>query len=185
MTLTSSTVSANSAAYSGGIESSGVLTLTNSTISGNSAEEGASELFNIGTAGLGSSTVSGELAGGPGVRNLGTLTVSRSLIAGVCAADEAITSNGYNLESPGNTCGLNGPGDQAEVTGEALGLGPLGDNGGPTATHALRDGSVAIDVIPVELCGVASDQRGEPRPETPGSACDVGAFELQPAGGGS
>jgi hypothetical protein len=63
-------------------------------------------------------------------------------------------------------------------------LGPLQDNGGPTMTHALGAGSVAIDVIPGAECldaegePLTTDQRGEPRPG--GSTCDVGAFEVQP-----
>jgi hypothetical protein len=60
------------------------------------------------------------------------------------------------------------------------------DVGEPTETHALGDGSVAIDVIPEEDCvdadgaRLTTDQRGEPRPETGGTMCDVGAFEAQP-----
>jgi len=61
-------------------------------------------------------------------------------------------------------------------------LGPLQDDGGPTETHALGAGSVALDVIPEAECvdtegaQLTTDQRGEPR----GSMCDVGAFEVQP-----
>jgi hypothetical protein len=63
-------------------------------------------------------------------------------------------------------------------------LGPLQDNGGPTMTHALLPGSVAIDRIPPSLCvdadgqPLTEDQRGEPRPGR--TMCDVGAFEVQP-----
>ncbi len=53
-------------------------------------------------------------------------------------------------------------------------LGPLQDNGGPTLTHALEDGSLAVDAALGDC--PASDQRGEPRPM--GLGCDVGAFEL-------
>ena len=68
-------------------------------------------------------------------------------------------------------------------------LGPLQDNGGPTMTHALGEGSVAIDVIPEEDCvdadgaSLLTDQRGELRPVAilgPAPKCDVGAFEVQP-----
>jgi hypothetical protein len=62
------------------------------------------------------------------------------------------------------------------VTPEELNLGPLQDNGGPTMTHALLPGSIAIDVIPEAACEVDTDQRGFPRD----SMCDVGAFEVQP-----
>ena len=67
-----------------------------------------------------------------------------------------------------------------------LKLGPLQDNEGPTQTHALLPGSFAIDVIPEEECvdangePLTTDQRGQPRPETGGTICDVGAFEVQP-----
>ena len=53
-------------------------------------------------------------------------------------------------------------------------LGPLAGNGGPTATHALLDGSPAIDAADAALCP-PTDQRGVVRPQ--GAACDVGAFE--------
>lgn len=185
LTATSSTVSKNSASHSGGIENSGVLRLYNSTISGNIADEGASELFNIGSAEVVSSTVSGDSGGLVELRNLGELTMARSVIAGTCDGDQMTASNGYNLESPGNACGFDQPSDRAAVTEEALALGPLGDHGGPTFTHPLREGSVAVDVIPEALCGLSLDQRGEPRPESSGSACDAGAFELQTQEGGS
>jgi hypothetical protein len=63
-------------------------------------------------------------------------------------------------------------------------LGPLADNGGPTLTHALLEGNVAID----SATGIASigslvcpptDQRGALRPS--GRQCDVGAFEYDSA----
>jgi hypothetical protein len=53
-------------------------------------------------------------------------------------------------------------------------------------THALGAGSVAIDQIPEADCvdadgqPLTTDQRDEPRPETGGTMCDVGAFEVQP-----
>ena len=78
------------------------------------------------------------------------------------------------------------PTDQDNVTAEQLNLGPLADNGGPTMTHALGAGSVAIDQIPEADCvdangqPLTTDQRGEPRPEPGGTKCDVGAVELQP-----
>ena len=102
--------------------------------------------------------------------------MTNSVIDGECNA--VVTSNGYNIESPGNTCGFDQGTDRARVTEGQLNLGPLQDNGGPTETHALLPGSVAIDVIPADMCEVTEDQRGEPRPG--GTMCDVGAFELEP-----
>lgn len=54
-------------------------------------------------------------------------------------------------------------------------LGPLEDNGGPTATRALLIGSPAIDAGDTAPCP-ATDQRGVARPQ--GSGCDIGAYEL-------
>jgi hypothetical protein len=99
------------------------------------------------------------------------LTLKNSLVAGGGCRD-AVNSAGNNLESPGSTCGF------GAVAPAELSLGPLANNGGPTETHALLPGSVAIDVIPADMCEVSKDQRGEPRPG--GSMCDVGAFEVQP-----
>ena len=58
-------------------------------------------------------------------------------------------------------------------------LGPLQDNGGPTATHALSANSPAISTgfsFPV----TTYDQRGFPYSRVFGAATDIGAFELQP-----
>ena len=99
----------------------------------------------------------------------------------VCCCDRlwvSGTSGGGNLESPGNTCGFDQPTDRVNISAEALRLGPLQDNGGPTKTRALGAGSVAIDAIPPDDCEVDEDQRGESRPA--GNGCDVGAFEVQP-----
>ena len=110
--------------------------------------------------------------------------MANSLIQDACSPGEAITSGGYNIESPGNTCGFDPGGtDLVNVTAEELNLGPLADYGGPTMTHALLTVpvvSAAINQIPEAACDVETDQRGEPRPETGGDACDVGAFERQP-----
>lgn len=55
-------------------------------------------------------------------------------------------------------------------------LGALADNGGPTQTMALPEGSPALDVIAASGAGcLSTDQRGTSRPQ--GSACDAGAFE--------
>jgi hypothetical protein len=99
--------------------------------------------------------------------------LTNSLIDGDCVGD--ITSSGYNIESPGNTCGFDQEGDQPSVPDPML--GPLRNNGGPTMTHALEPGSPAINRIPGDACEVDTDQRGVTRPQGP--ACDVGAFELE------
>jgi hypothetical protein len=72
-----------------------------------------------------------------------------------------------------DTCGLTQPTDHPGVNPR---LGPLADNGGPTATLALPPRSPAIDAGNDATCPSA-DQRGVPRPQGP--HCDIGAFELQ------
>ncbi|MBN1319073.1 MAG: hypothetical protein JXA42_26555, partial [Anaerolineales bacterium] len=52
---------------------------------------------------------------------------------------------------------------------------PLAGNGGATWTHALMEGSSALDVIPPGLCTFDTDMRGWPR--TIGTGCDIGAYE--------
>jgi hypothetical protein len=108
------------------------------------------------------------------------ITLRSTTISGDCTTETA--SNGYNIESDGDTCGFDHPTDQVDVSAEDVKLGELADNGGPTMTHALLPGSVAIDVIPAEDCvdadgePLTTDQRGFPRD----TMCDVGSFEVQP-----
>jgi hypothetical protein len=83
------------------------------------------------------------------------------------------SSEGNNIED-GETCQFTAPGDQDNTPK----LGPLADNGGGTDTHALLEGSLAIDTAAAEGCP-ATDQRGIARPQR--TACDVGAFELEAA----
>ncbi len=188
LTLTNTTVSGNTAWIGGGLGGGqgvnlySTLTLINSTVSGNTSFEGPnSGIFNAGTLTLINSAVSGDIS------FLGTLTSTSSLIDGVCEGRstwEAV-SNGYNIESPGNTCGFDQSTDMPGMTAEQLNLGPLADKDGPTMTHnpgdgGLGEGSIAIDAIPGDACEVDTDQRGEPRPEAGGTMCDVGSVERQP-----
>jgi hypothetical protein len=192
MMIINSTVSGNIADHGsgGGISNGGEMTIINSTVSDNSALGAVGDLsgggiWNGGTLTLTHSTVWGNTADSGDAIAVGRSSyteIANTLIDGDCGAyppgTPDITSNGYNIESPGDTCGFDDPTDQVNVTAEQLNLGPLQDNGGGTQTHALGAGSVAIDHIPAVDCGVDEDQRGEPRPGD--SMCDVGAFEVQP-----
>ncbi|MFZ1863404.1 MAG: choice-of-anchor Q domain-containing protein [Polyangiales bacterium] len=182
LTMLGCTVSGNTARHGGGITNSGVLTITNSTLSENVADGGTgSALASSGTATLISITVSGNQP--PTASSItGSATMASSLIDGDCAG--SMTSNGYNVESPGNTCDLNAGTDSVSVSSGELALGPLQDNGGPTETHAVLAGSVAIDRIPEADCldsvgqPLTTDQRGAMRPA--GAGCEIGSFEIQP-----
>jgi hypothetical protein len=62
------------------------------------------------------------------------------------------------------------------------GLGTLANNGGPTQTVALLPGSPAIDAGTAFFAFgflPSTDQRGDPRPDVPGTNPDIGAFEFQ------
>ena len=95
-----------------------------------------------------------------------------------------VDSFGFNLESR-DQCGFDAGGDLINTDPQ---LGPLGNNGGRTATMALATTSPAVDRG--AAFGLATDQRGLPRPfdfaSVPNSIAagadgsDIGAFELQP-----
>jgi CSLREA domain-containing protein len=187
MELANSTVSSNSSDdWGGGLGNSGPLTLTNVTVSGNvaGAEGGGLWHHPIGSSTLLNVTINANTAAtGGGIYSLagaflGVVTTKNTIVADNIATDCAggvpITSLGHNLDSDG-TCGLTGTGDLPGV--DPL-LGPLADNGGPTQTRALLVGSPAIDAGDNSGCP-ATDQRGVARPQ--GSACDIGAYEFQPA----
>jgi hypothetical protein len=182
LTLTNSTVSGNfSDGAGGGIDNDGTMTLLNSTVSGNATPgDRGGGIFNGAFLTVISSTVGNNSGWGealyvscnPLVEC--TTMIANTLIEGDCVTYDALTSVGYNLESPGDTCGFDQTGDQAGVSAVLLDLQPLANNGGPTQTHAITTDSAAFNA---GTCEVDEDQRGVTRPQGP--ACDVGAFELE------
>ena len=171
----------------------GSTVLLNSTLSGNSAGGQGGGLFNgSGLAQLDSVTVTLNVApGGQGggitsaVGLLGSLLantkITNSIVAANIGADIGSTvagsvsliSGGNNLLGTGND-GLLGfllGSDLSNIADVKLGV--LTDNGGPTATHALLTGSVAIGAGATTL---TVDQRGVVR-----TSIDIGAFAPQPA----
>jgi len=189
--LMRTTVSENSVtapgAAGGGIANTGRLALTDSTVSGNTswlvdACDGTG-IANRGTLTITNSTVAGAASPPCVIFNgdFAMLTITNSVLDGDCGGD-TIRSYGYNIESPGDTCGFAQQTDQVNVSADHLMLGRLQDNGGPTETRALLPGSVAIDKVPAADCvdvdgePLTTDQRGFPRD----SLCDLGAFEVQP-----
>jgi hypothetical protein len=199
-----STLSENSSLDLGGgvhNDDAGTLVVWKCTLTANYATVWGGGIYNNGTATIHNCTLSGNLAdevGGAGLSNIGgTVTMSHSILVanffsgienlGTLHIKNCILADSYNcLEPPSAASGVNfatdntcGPGFTL-VTLAQLGLGPLADNGGPTWTHALGSGSVAIDAA-IDCTGVGgfpvvTDQRGIPRPQ--GAACDVGPFEL-------
>jgi hypothetical protein len=188
-------VSGNSATFEGGgiAARGGSTTLRNATVSGNHTEHFGVGLFaaapveiwnstfaNNTTDQLGSA-IYGDVREAAGNVFLGT--ASSAVFYRTCDGGlYPVSSSGYNIESPEDTCGLNLTTDQTNLTTAALNLGPLQDNGGPTLTHDPTAPSVAIDQIPVVDCvegngtPITADQRGVSRPWGPN--CDVGAVEV-------
>ncbi|MEJ2600662.1 MAG: choice-of-anchor Q domain-containing protein [Anaerolineales bacterium] len=184
-TVTNSTFSTNSASYGGGIYNNvnATLSIGNSTFAANSAADYGGGVSNYqGSVTIAHSTFSGNSANhGGAIDNSGTLGIVNTILAnspsgGNC--EGTITDNGHNIEDI-NTCGfLIGSWPNTDPL-----IDTLGDNGGPTWTHALLVGSPAIDNSDPLQCPT-TDQRGFPRPQdgdVDGEAvCDVGAFEFQP-----
>lgn len=194
--VTGNTTGPNPGADGGGIESydGATATLVNVTISSNRANGSAGGLSSgDGPITLNNVTITGNTANvdgggtpGGGVYFNSTGTVRNTIIAGNssgpgiggpdCYAGTVVTSQGHNLVQNTADCpGFTGTGD---ITGQDPKLGPLGDNGGPTPTHALLPGSPAIGAgnsAPPGSGGAscaATDQRGAQR------NCDIGAYEL-------
>ena len=91
------------------------------------------------------------------------------------ASSQVDASHGYNLDTDG-TCVTDGVDNN--IAADPL-LLPLADNSGDTLTHALQEGSPALDHIALGIngCGttITTDQRGITRPQF--GACDMGAYE--------
>ena len=194
-TVTNSTLSGNTAdSDGGGIFNRGTMTVTNSTISGNSvgdpifSSSRGGGIFNGGTMTVTNSTISGNSASigvnsrGGGIFNGGTVTVTNSLFTANTAPHSANCAGGPDADSSNiveDNDGCGGSSGAVQKTAAEINLGPLADNGGPTLTHALLPGSVAIDFLAPDgsgNCSLATDQRGVTRPQ--GGGCDVGAYEV-------
>ena len=158
LSIRNSTFSGNSAMYGGAIadnanyESPGT-TLRNVTLHGDVGSSSGSEIY------IGGS-------------NPPPISIFNSLVAGTCAGPVIVTTAHGSVESPGDTCGISGAGNQVDVTEEALHLGALADNGGATLTLYPNPGSVLIDAASIDCETV--DQRELVRDV---GACDVGAVE--------
>jgi len=204
LTIAASTLNNNSANYGGGIYNHGPsvdgasVTILNSTLSannshvciGNDGAWGGNVVLTIMA-----STFSGNV--GTGIYNDGRFGGSATLELGDtifsssgantsienAEAAGTVISDGFNLSSDnGGGCLTNATTDLVSTDPK---LGPLQNNGGPTATHALLSGSPAIDRG--KNFGLSTDQRGRPRPVNfagipnamGGDGSDIGAFEAQ------
>ena len=194
LNMFSSTVSANTATGSTGglslVDSN--LLAVNSTISGNSAGSGAGAIYvTRGEAVLVHTTVAFNTA--PTIHGIfllgaedqpASLELVNSLVVQAepghvaCNLPSAFTSitSVNSLATHANCTG-------SATAPSAINLAALADNGGPTRTHALQAGSLALNgagdcTADWEL---DHDQRGLQRPGGQSAACDVGAYEAQEA----
>ncbi|MFO0939086.1 MAG: right-handed parallel beta-helix repeat-containing protein [Gemmataceae bacterium] len=180
ITITNSTINNNlaestaeSAAFGGGVmNNNGSLTIINSTISGNVARgsygmaggiyfnqfNGDDPLSMINnTISENVATVNRDMA----LYSNNNITIKNTIVAGDYSVE--------NYSITGEYTGSN------NILGGDAKLGPLQDNGGPTHTMALLEGSPAIDAG-VFVDGVTTDQRGYGRnPDT----IDIGAYEAE------
>jgi hypothetical protein len=178
--------------------------ITNSTIAGNvaraesSAAAGTAEATGGGIDSsadsllLTNTTVARNLVGGAGATTTlrggglaveGGTTTLKATILGLNTAPATggpncfgkVASAGNNVLGTTNGCTFSSkPSDKLNRDPK---LGLLKNNGGPTSTLALLNGSPALNVIAPAMCAVSVDQRGIHRPQPVGGKCDVGSFE--------
>ncbi len=161
-----------------GLASFALATLTNVTISDNDAGTNGAGVASESSLVLSSVTIADNTANGVGsglFTNASGVQFRNTIIAGntddQCAGSGGYISQGNNISSA-KDCLFGAGGDLQNANPM---LGALGDNGGPTHTHALLDGSPAIDHA-LTLGGCPpTDQRGVPRPQN--GQCDIGAYE--------
>jgi Ca2+-binding RTX toxin-like protein len=203
LTLLNSTVNNNFAGVKGGgiyNNTTGVLTLSNSTVSGNSSVNDGGGIFNSsnfssgGDVTVNNSTLTGNSSStsGGGIWSSGRVSVSNSIWAGNSAPTGSevflytdtggtFTSGGYNLVGQDGKAGGFSTVDTDIVLQGAIGtaIQPLANNGGSTQTHALVDGSPAMNagnnaLIPIDI---TTDQRGTGFERIFGGTVDIGAVE--------
>ena len=136
------------------------MSLTNTTVTGNSSPSG------------------GGIRRDGGLTTLTNTTIANNASGGDCSG--AMTSLGHNLDGDGS-CSLSVASGDLPSTDPLL--GPLANNGGPTFTHALLDGSPAIDSGYDSVLdpphNLFTDQRGPGFPRLQRAHVDIGAYEAE------
>lgn len=201
--LRDSTVTASTSQTNGGGicvrsngQGTGTIQMINSTVSGNTASGMGGAVFaDGGTVQIFNSTITqnnvplqgGALATSAAIG--GNFKLFNSILSNSannqpnnCNANTIIQAGGFNLED-GNSCDNPNLPSLFTAHGDPL-LDPLADNNGATPTHALLEGSPAIDAADPNGCKgpggeeLLTDQRGHVRV----GRCDMGSFEYVPPG---
>ncbi len=208
LVLSGSTISGNGAqAAGGGLYLAGPATLTNDTITGNLAGCPGTPCGDVRIPGTGGgidqeqdglsmtnlTLAANDDSGGSGANyyngdSYGATTQNTIFAAapsgetdcdgvGAMAQSQGGNLQDENPSSSSRDCWYGSQSTDQESSSANPKLGPLADNGGPTQTMALLPGSAAIDRA-VTVSSLSTDQRGGPRPQPPGGAYDVGAYEV-------
>jgi len=191
LTLVDSLLTGNIASDRGGgifLFGYGDVAVQNSTISENMAANGGAIANTYGSVHLSNTTLTANTVSGNGggiwFQIYGyALNLESTIVAGNSASDSPsdIFPPDQNVDGSHNLVvaapGVGLPGDT--ISDDPL-LLPLANNGGPTMTHALGEGSPAIDAGSDPL-SLEYDQRGEGFIRVAGVAPDIGAFETQPS----
>ena len=156
--------------------------VSNSTISGNSASvDGNSD---IRAAAMVTAAASTAMRVAFGAHNTMVATTEHHLGGNCSTAHEERPYQRRLQPHSDNTCGFIRRTNNFSLSGVDPMLGPLADNGGPTKTHALLEGSPAIDRgnsfgaehRPARL---APTERLRGHTGRQGDGSDIGSFELQ------
>lgn len=201
LTIQNSTISGNTAEDEGGgiYQDDGELTLVQTTITANtgqtvgglaSDQTGAAAVPNVEAKGdteketLQKTNETTRDTVGAQQGNLTALI--GTILAGNAGLDLRGSGSAGEIRSTNSLLGIVDPStvvhDQGgTLTGANPMLGPLADNGGPTMTHALLEGSPAIDTGPVPTPTFPDnefDQRFTGFPRVINGRVDIGAFEF-------
>ena len=218
ITINNTTISGNSAnGIGGGIFNRAVAYLNNSTITNNTADldnnsgRAGGEMYTFRYSNLTAYIYPDSNSTGGGIYNLnstfqapyfqGTVYAKNTIIAGNFGTPNnsngdiygPINGNNYNLI--GNKTGSSGTiGTGTDLVNSNILLGTLQNNGGNNQTHALLDGSLAINagnnsLIPLDINDtdgdgnttetIPFDQRGTGFSRIANNRVDIGAFEFQ------
>jgi hypothetical protein len=197
--IENTTINGNTSGLGGGVEGTlsdgSTLTVRNSTISGNQADVGGGVIIDGDidseftlehstvtlneTTGFAPSSAAGVIVDGV------QTTITHTIIAGNVAPgpgddlglDSGTLDIDHSLVQTADAASLTSlAAGTGNIVGEAAGLGPLADNGGPTLTHLPLTGSPVISAGNASIVGVpATDQRGETRVV---DVIEIGAVEL-------
>lgn len=168
----------------GGLDNSGFATLNNTTFSSNTSMEGGG-IFSVNNITSVNCTFNQNNLVAVFLGNA-EMVFSNTIVANSTSGTNcqlrtgspaAFRSEDNNLETA-DTCNFH---KMADIINADPVLGPLQDNGGFTLTHALLNGSPAIDTGSNNNC-MPLDQRGRLRPadgdEDLTYTCDIGSFEF-------